>query len=343
MIATARDESGQKWSSPKYLTPGWLGAGGVRTIATEGDTVHLLVWDSGLHYVRSEDAGNSWGPKTCLAETSGAQVHPSIHRLGSKLHVTWQDGRNGSGEPYSWRICYKRSEDCGQTWSDDVLVSSAEAESFRHASAVSGSTIHEVWSDKRHNSMPNAFSTDGNWEIYYKRSLDEGQTWGPDIRLTNMESMVCQRPAIGVVDDTVFVAFIACEERGRGILDMAFGDIYSIQSTDGGATWGPVVRFTDTPYQSMHPQVVAAEPGIFGVIWEAGRSYDFEAGEWRGPAELLDGQDQGKVGRLLRLLSRRWTCVGSPGMPNHRWRMDGRASRSNDRSRHRDDASQRTG
>ncbi len=286
MITKARGEPDQNWGPREHLTSGYLGAGGVRIMATEGDTVHLLVWDSGIHYLRSEDAGKSWGPRTRLADVSGAQAMPSIHRSGSRLHVTWQDGRDSAGEPYAWRIYYKRSDDRGQTWGPDVRISSVEAKSFRLASAVSGSTIHVVWSDKRHNTIPDAYSTDGNWEIYYQRSLDGGETWGPDVRLTNQE-LVCQRPVIGVVGKTVLVVWIAWEECGRGTRDAAFSDIYYIRSTDGGETWGPVVRFTDTPYQSMHPQVVTPEPGIFGILWEAGRSYDFEAEQWSGPVRLL--------------------------------------------------------
>ena len=156
MIAKAKGEPGQNWGPREHLTSGYLGAGGVRIMATEGDTVHLLVWDSGIHYLRSEDAGKSWGPRTRLADVSGAQAMPSIHRSGSRLHVTWQDGRDSAGELYAWRIYYKRSDDRGQTWGPDVRISSVEAKSFRLASAVSGSTIHVVWSDKRHNTIPDA-------------------------------------------------------------------------------------------------------------------------------------------------------------------------------------------
>jgi len=40
------------------------------------------------------------------------------------------------------------------------------------------SNVHVVWEDRR----------DGNPEIYYKRSLDNGTTWSQDIRLTNNSS-----------------------------------------------------------------------------------------------------------------------------------------------------------
>jgi len=41
--------------------------------------------------------------------------------------------------------------------------------------SVSGQVVHAVWHDTR----------DGNPEIYYKRSIDEGSSWSADTRLTN--------------------------------------------------------------------------------------------------------------------------------------------------------------
>jgi len=52
-------------------------------------------------------------------------------------------------------------------------------------------------------------------------------------------------------------------------------------------TWGPTVRLTETPFQTTHPQVIASEPNIFGMLWESGRTYDFETKQWGGRARLL--------------------------------------------------------
>ena len=50
-----------------------------------------------------------------------------------------------------------------------------------------GATIHVVWHDDR----------DGNTEIYYKRSTDNGTTWGADTRLTTDISW-SERPSVAV-------------------------------------------------------------------------------------------------------------------------------------------------
>lgn len=65
-------------------------------------------------------------------------------------------------------------------WEPDVRLTDDPSSSLlctspgTHSIAASGDSIHVVWSDNR----------DGNDEIYYKRSVDGGLTWGDDIRLT---------------------------------------------------------------------------------------------------------------------------------------------------------------
>jgi len=88
-----------RWSPIDHVASGYLGAGGVRAMAASADQIHLMVWDSGIHHLRSDNAGHSWGPKTLLANVHRAQAMPSIHQSGSLLHLTWQDGRDSGDEP----------------------------------------------------------------------------------------------------------------------------------------------------------------------------------------------------------------------------------------------------
>ena len=66
-------------------------------------------------------------------------------------------------------------------WQPDLRLTNDPAYSFPANSnsrviATSGDSVHVVWSDNR----------DGHPEIYYKRSIDGGISWGADTRLTNI-------------------------------------------------------------------------------------------------------------------------------------------------------------
>ena len=51
--------------------------------------------------------------------------------------------------------------------------------------ACQNDTVHVVWFDQR----------DGNYEIYYKKSTDNGANWSADLRLTN-DPAESNRPSI---------------------------------------------------------------------------------------------------------------------------------------------------
>src|ERR1051325_9513309 len=95
---------------------------------------------------------------------------PSICADGSNVHLVWIDYRNGNQEVY-----YKRSTNSGLSWSSDIRLTNNPAYTYSPSISVSGLYIHVTWSNYR----------DGNFEIYYKRSVDGGISWGADTRLTN--------------------------------------------------------------------------------------------------------------------------------------------------------------
>src|SRR5215813_12826394 len=103
----------------------------------------------------------------------------SVVASGDLVHVVFYDERGRpdpgpSPDPSFREIYYKRSTDRGTTWEPDVRLTRSDGVSEFPSLAVTGSTVHVVWSEYR----------DGNPEVYYKRSTDDGTSWGPDVRLT---------------------------------------------------------------------------------------------------------------------------------------------------------------
>jgi hypothetical protein len=90
------------------------------------------------------------------------------------VNVVWQDRRDGNFEIYQ-----KSSQDAGVSWGADMRLTNNTSISHNPSVVVYAAApviaVHVVWNDDR----------DGNDEIYYKNSINGGNTWSSDTRLTN--------------------------------------------------------------------------------------------------------------------------------------------------------------
>lgn len=222
------------------------------SIAASGSNVHVVWYDyrgdySEIYYKRSTDNGTTWGPDTRLTNKRDSSYFPSIAVSGASIHVVWWDSRPDGPDG---SIYYKRSIDNGTTWGPEIQLTILKPSMPLRASvAVSGSIVHVVWWDTRH----------GNEEIYYKRSTDNGTTWGPDVRLTNNPARSV-KPTLGVSGSNVHVVW---EDRRDGN-----DEIYYKRSTDNGTTWGSDTRLTNHPGCSSQVSVAVSSSNVHVVWWD---------------------------------------------------------------------------
>ena len=125
-----------------------------------------------IYYNRSVDNGETWGiTNKRLTDDLAYSGCPSIAVCDSIVHVVWWDWRDSNYEIY-----YNRSVDNGETWGiDNRRLTTNSAYSGDPSIAVCDSAVHVVWVDER----------DSDYEIYYNRSVNDGETWGTDEMLTN--------------------------------------------------------------------------------------------------------------------------------------------------------------
>ncbi|MFH1050339.1 MAG: exo-alpha-sialidase [bacterium] len=121
--------------------------------------------------------------------------------------------------------------------------------------ASSGDLVHIVWYDSRN----------GNWEIYYKRSTDGGQTWKADTRITE-NFFTSDYPSIAVENLNVHIVW---EDENDGNFE-----IYYKHSTDGGTSWEPEVRLTNDIAESYQPSIAVSGSDVH-VVW-----YENRDGVW---------------------------------------------------------------
>jgi hypothetical protein len=315
--------------APLSGTPAIGSPGGTHSLITDGNTVHAVWAQAGrIQYRRSADRGVTWGHAVPLTSGHTAQYPCSLELSPSALHLIWPDSRNGK-----WELFHKRSTDGGNTWGPDTLLTPG-VDLFRMGTAISdttyrqrpagsrqdgggtmyrqrpagsrqdggGTTIHIVWGSKAA-VVPTPAGTHTWGELYYKRSTDDGKTWEPIARLTQPQASA-MRPAIAASGNYVHVAWF---DR-RDSKDIWDWEVYTKRSTDGGATWEPDVRMTNTPTHTRHPQIVAMPGGRVCCIWEDGQVFDGK--KWGGDAALYAAlsDDNGRTWKP----SRRITSINAP-------------------------------
>jgi len=186
---------GTNWGADTRLTND-SNYSGCPSISVSTSYIHVVWYDNRdgyyqIYYKRSTDGGVTWEQDVRLTNIYAVSDFPSVSVSGAAVHVVWVDTRTGF-----YDIFYKRSTDGGVTWEQDTPLTNDPGGSYSPVVAVSGQIVHVVWYDTR----------DGNNEIYYKRSLDEGISWEQDTRLTN-NGAGSNEPSIAISDSVVHVVW----------------------------------------------------------------------------------------------------------------------------------------
>jgi len=245
----------KSWSSDQRLT---VNTATSYTNYPRGDTVASVgsyvyaVWQDyrdrnwEIYFKRSINNGFSWGADARLTINSAESRYPSIAAYGGYVYVVWQDFRDGN-----WEIYMRRSENYGATWPTTTeyykRLTVNAANSTNPAVVAYGRNVHVVWQDNR----------DGNWEIYYKRSTDNGLTWVADARLTT-DGAISEYSSVAAFRDNVYVSW----EDSRNVKF----DIYVKRSTNNGATWGADTRLTTDTEHQRFPSIAAYGYDVH-VVW----------------------------------------------------------------------------
>jgi phosphoribosyl-AMP cyclohydrolase len=240
------------WQPAKRLT--WTPGDSFRPRAAVDSSGNLhLVWydslaeNSEVYYSRSTDGGTTWTAKKALTVNPGVSNEPFIAvDPKDRLHVFWANNAPGNAEIY-----YKKSTSGGTTWSQIKRLTWTAGLSLYPVAAVDVGALNSlllVWMDK----------TPGNFEIYFKKSTDGGDTWSSSKRLT-WNSGASSRPVIAVSEYSNLHVVWYDDTPGAS-------EVYYRRSTDYGVIWSPTRRLTWTAGTSLFPTIVASAID-FNLIW----------------------------------------------------------------------------
>jgi len=245
------------WSGQLILgsNGGYAGIAGadssLYTIMTNGNT------EGPIRFRKSSNEGQIWPPEATIAtgvpylEDALVADRASVVLVYFKNLISISDfiGPRQVGPIFS-----KTSLDRGITWGPEVSISSTAARGFRQSTDISGNTIHTVWMDYRNN----------RWDLFYAKSTNSGATWATERMIVSGGSnLAASRPQLTVVNQLVTITWMddrdslpACAIEGGYVLPKC-SQVYLMQSTDAGLTWGPQRRMTTGTAYAGRPEITS--------------------------------------------------------------------------------------
>ncbi|KPJ63503.1 hypothetical protein AMJ44_14390 [candidate division WOR-1 bacterium DG_54_3] len=292
-------DDGNSWSENVQLSynPNCEYYYGIPDIVVGDDGRIHIVWDDNregqfeIYYICSLNGGTSWEPETRLTYTGGTGCPKIMADAFGNVHIVWnkyvgkgQEGDTlyqpwaniyrgwrrslGKGGPYE--IYYMRSTNGGDIWGPEIRLAHGSGTSMWPSVATDGSgRVHVVWSDSRDNPE--------YWEVYYKRSTNGGDSWGPDTRLTyggaNRRNWTM---SIIATDGSDWEHIVWVDERD----DNYNGDseLYYKRSMDGGETWELEKRLTNASGAGYNPSMATDDYNRVHIVW--GEEYRVEDVAW---------------------------------------------------------------
>lgn len=282
-------------------------------------------WD--IYYANSTDGGVTYGTNLLLTAINKTdwQNNPTIDVDSSgAVHVAWEDDRDGNWSVYyansldgfssntkvsedtlpgnqwsaalrvgetgtihvAWEggsdIYYARSTDGGLSFGSSIMINDDGGNASQGKASIAveaGGIVHVAWEDTRN----------GDSDIYYARSTDDGVSFGPNVRINDDSTAEGQGTPSIAVEDGEFVHIAWADARDGG------WDIYYTASSDSGASFMPNVKVNDDGLKrniQTRPSVAAEDGGYFHVGWKDSRNK---------PSGLLYDvfHAEGKVSRLF--------------------------------------------
>jgi len=239
-----------------------------------------------------------WSPTIRVTWTVSGSSSPAIAvDSNDTVHIVWTECIIENREIY-----YKKTTDCGNTWTPTKRLTWNPGGSSNPAIAIdSNDNIHVVWA--------NGVGT--NSLIYHKVSTDGGNTWStvnrlsvpvsgfmkPDIAADQSGGVhvVWSHPFSGKTDvlyrrstnggttwqisqrltwSTGYTGAPKIDIGPLGGIHVVYADnspgnldIFYKESTDGGTTWLPMARLTWNDSESEHPQIAVDKNNSVHIVW----------------------------------------------------------------------------
>ena len=201
-----------------------------------------------IYYRRSTNNGDWFDPEIRLTNFVSWKWESHIAVFENNIHIVWRDDRS-IGDIY-----YIHSTDNGLTWSPEFLITNPSHLDSWPTISTSDNNVYVIWASNR----------GSNFEVYFRRSTDFGNTWNPEQKLTS-SNIGADHSDITSFNNNIHIAWID-ERTGPS------GEIFYMRSTNFGVDWSPETRLTFNAAPILRPSIASFQEKVH-ITWS----------DWRNP------------------------------------------------------------
>jgi hypothetical protein len=197
-----------------------------------------------------------FNPSKNLSNNPGNANSPMMAVSGNHVYVVWRENND---------IYFKASANNGGTFGSSINLSTNAGTSQAPRIAASGSFVYVLWQD----------NTPGNYEMFFKRSINNGTSFGSLVNLSNDASYrsggLLSHLDLAASDSNVYVVWQKDDQSATE------ADILLRRSNDNGATFASATDLSGNSgtSQSQSPQV-AADGSNAHVVWRDNTPGNFD-------------------------------------------------------------------
>jgi len=183
-----------------------------------------------------------------LTNNERDSVYGQISTSNNNVYVVWQESKPGS-DLRNYEILFKHSIDNGSSFSKEINLSNNTGFSEHPQISSAADNVYVIWAD----------DTNGNKQVYFKTSSDNGNTFGEAIKLSNNNISSSFNQDIAAFGNNVYAVW----------LEKAFSEPYRVMlatSEDGGISFSDSVSLSESASAQSYPKISAFNGHVY-VAW----------------------------------------------------------------------------
>ena len=218
-------------------------------------------------------------------------VYAQVASHGNDVYMVWQENPPSSSAPensnlINYDVYIKKSVDGGLTFGKEINLSNNLGFSEHPQIAVSGNNVHVAWIDN--SPSMTSTTTPENKKILFRNSIDNGNTFGKTITLSNTSNADSYNQEMAAAGNNVYVVWQetplpaadqssaktgsvgtnADNESDRSSVREQFSSISFVASVDSGETFKEVKSISNSAFKS-YPKIAAFGNSVF-MTWNVG-------------------------------------------------------------------------